>query len=69
MFSPKNLTQTLFIMFMSALRVPWKTIYSLDTLDHLVPFGYLGPLGTFWIPWTTRYLLDTIRYPLDTFDQ
>ena len=25
-------------------------MYLLDTLDLYVPFGYLGPLGTFWIP-------------------
>ena len=39
----------------------WTFRYLLDTLDLKVPFGYLRPLGTFWIPCTFKYLLDTLN--------
>ena len=34
----------------------------MNTLDHKVPFGYLGTLGTFLMPCTTRYPLDTVNH-------
>ena len=41
--------------------MPWTFSYHLDTLELYVPFGYLGPLGTFLMPWTIRYILDTVE--------
>ena len=51
--------------------VPWTTRYPLYTLDHQVPFAYIGPFGTFAyigpfgtysIPWTTKYLLPILDH-------
>ena len=45
--------------------IPWTLKNPLDTFELKVPFGYLGPLGTFWVPlgplvtfWTFTYVLD-----------
>ena len=39
--------------------IQWTFRYLLGTLTIQLPFGYLGPLCTFWIPQTFRYLFNT----------
>ena len=41
--------------------ISWTFRYLLDILDLYIPFGYLGPLGTFWkhcIFWFLLYALN-----------